>query len=61
VSHREWRQIKAELEEIKKVRPPKEPSPGKVRAEVQADKVRRPYTGALNGQVGREHRPGGVR
>lgn len=61
MSHREWRQIKAEFEEIKKVRPPKEPSPGRVTAEVQADRVRRPYTGRLCGNVTREHRAGGVR
>jgi ribosomal protein L34E len=60
MSHRQWRKMKAELEEIKKVRPPKEPSPGRVRAEVQADKVRRPYTGVLCGQVNESHKAGGV-
>jgi hypothetical protein len=61
MSHRQWRKMKAELEEIKKVRPPKEPSPGKVRAEVQADKVRRPYVGRLCGVPGADHKAGGVR
>lgn len=49
------------LEEVRQVKP-QLPSPGQVTASrLLADKVRRPYTGRLCGNVGPEHRAGGVR
>lgn len=53
-------QNKRSLDEFRQVKP-LEPSPGRVTASVQADRVRRPYTGRLCGNVSREHRAGGVR